>query len=125
MDRIRARATHRFTFRPQAFDQRVAAVASPQFNSTLHSNDVEMRDMEGSREDAVMASVNDSDVEMEDVSTQPVELNNNKTAAAPWCRLCAILAASRNATDGAHPPGVLHNNSNVAGTNVATMGRRL
>lgn len=93
MDRIRARAAHRFNWRPQAFSQFVLPAAPPRLGSTLQSNDVEMRDVES--EDAAMTSLND--VEMEDLSNEPVALNN-KTATP--CRLCAMLAASRNATLG-------------------------
>ncbi|KAL1434803.1 hypothetical protein MTO96_001698 [Rhipicephalus appendiculatus] len=96
MDRYRARAAHRFSWRPHAFGQFVLPAAPPRLASTLQSNDVEMRDVES--EDAVMTSMTSvNDVEMEDVSNQPVA-PEYKTATP--CRLCAMLAASRNATPG-------------------------
>ncbi|KAH6935996.1 hypothetical protein HPB50_012204 [Hyalomma asiaticum] len=101
MEPSRVRAMPRFSFAP--LSQPVIPVAPQQSHSTLQSNDVEMTDVEGSSEGAVMMSVVESDVEMEDVSNQPAVLNNNKTPSAV-CRLCAMLAMSRNTTLGTHPP---------------------
>ncbi|KAL3235856.1 hypothetical protein MRX96_022365 [Rhipicephalus microplus] len=76
MDRIRARAAHRFSWRPQVFGQFILPTA--RLPSMPPSNDVEMKDVE--LEDAVMTSMTSvSDVEMEDVSNQPPVALDAKT----------------------------------------------
>ncbi|XP_077516634.1 uncharacterized protein LOC144127517 [Amblyomma americanum] len=85
----------RFSVKVKPRQEAFFSLRNPILFSMATSNDVEMKDADG----AVTATANGSsqDVEMEDVSAQPVAIDPAQPLVVwPKCRLCALLAASAN-----------------------------